>query len=207
MLKFLGLILISIPELFSIAHDWGRDELWGALKQVFLICFREEQRTRTWLAHSFSRENTVLGYRKFINQFPLYQHWCSYVYKKKQEDISRTFGLREKHWVFCPKEPQPPRNLVCQPTFTPFFKTKMPLLLLHFYVTLFDKRLIALLRAIRGKRDVRNFWKLRLSYKGSFKQMHTKKARLFRSLVLHEISKGTFFLHPWKSIASTYVTF
>ena len=157
------------------------------------------------LSHWVSRgtKNTVLGSRKFINQFPLFQHSCSYIYKKTQEDVSRTFGLREKYWVFCPKGPQPSRNLVCQPTLTPFFKTKMPLLLLQFYVTLFDKWLIALLRAIRGKGDLLNFWKLGLSYKGSFKQMQTKKARLFTSLVLHEFSKCAFFLHPRKSIAST----
>ena len=91
---------------------------------VFFIGFREEQRTRTWLAHSFSRENTVLGSRKFINQFPLFQHPCSYIYKKIQEDVSRTFGLQEKHWVFCPKGPSLLGILFASARLPPFLKQK-----------------------------------------------------------------------------------
>ena len=35
---------ISTPELFSFAHDWGREELWGTLKQAsFLLVFAKNK--------------------------------------------------------------------------------------------------------------------------------------------------------------------
>ena len=48
---------ILTTKLFSFAHDWGVEGLGGNPETgVFVIGFRQEQRTHTSLVHSISRE-------------------------------------------------------------------------------------------------------------------------------------------------------
>lgn len=57
--------MISTPELFPFAHDWGKEELWGTVtqKQCLLIGFREEWKASLigafMLARGVSRRRTV----------------------------------------------------------------------------------------------------------------------------------------------------
>ena len=42
---------ISTPELFSFAHDWGREELWGTLEQASfsLVFAKNKEHAHDWL--------------------------------------------------------------------------------------------------------------------------------------------------------------
>ena len=59
---------ISTPELFSFAHDWGREELWGTLKQASfsLVFARNKEYAHEWLIKIKSLLNALLCERRLL---------------------------------------------------------------------------------------------------------------------------------------------
>ena len=59
---------ISTPELFSFAHDWGREELWGTLKQASfsLVFARNKEHAHDWLIQIKSLLNALLCQRRLL---------------------------------------------------------------------------------------------------------------------------------------------
>ena len=57
---------ISTRELFSFAHDWGREELWGTLEQASfsLVFTRNKEHAHDWLIQMKSLLNALLCERR-----------------------------------------------------------------------------------------------------------------------------------------------